>query len=65
MRASLRECTEKKKKKGNKSALERMKIPFPLFSMNTRRQKIAYDLAIQVCNALREWRGLNELQNKL
>ena len=40
MRASLRECTEKKKnnKNGNKSALER-RIPFLLFSMNTGRQK--------------------------
>ena len=63
MRASLRECTDKKKK-GNKCALERMKIPFPLFSTNTGRQKIADDLAIQVCNALCEWRGLNELQKQ-
>lgn len=49
---------EKKKVKGNKSALERMRIPFLLFSVNTGRQKIANDLAIQVCNVLREWRGL-------
>lgn len=62
--SQLERVHRKKKKKGNKSALERMKIPFPLFSKNTGRQKIADDLAIPVCNALREWRGLNELQNK-
>lgn len=37
MRASLRECTEKKNN-GNKNALEK-RIPSLLFSMNTERQK--------------------------